>query len=95
MQPFNPVYGTGQNLTATGTSASVSLRKGPQQIRIINTGANPGQVRIGQGSQTATVADLHLIPGAVESFTKFADHDTLAYISASGTTFNIIMGQGL
>ena len=95
LQPFNPQYGSGQNLTATGTSASVTIPKGTKQVRIVNTGAtNPGQIRIGTGAQAATAADLHLAAGASIIVTKAQDHDTLAYISAVGTTFNIMMGEG-
>lgn len=94
LAPFNPVYGSGQNLTAAAATASVSIPKGTKQIRIINTGLNPGQIRIGVGAQTATAADLHIVAGAIETFTKFEDSDTLAYISAAGTTFNIMVGEG-
>lgn len=94
LAPFNPVYGSGQNLTAAAVSASVTIPKGTKQIRIINTGLNAGQIRIGVGAQTATTSDLHIVAGAIETFTRFEDADTLAYISAAGTTFNIMFGEG-
>lgn len=93
-QPFYPHYGTGQNVTANSTSASVAISRGTNQIRIINTGSNPGQIRIGRGAQTAAAADLHLVPGAIEVITKGFDDDTLAYRSELGTTFNIMTGEG-
>ena len=94
MQPFNPVYGSGQKLTAAAASASVTISKGTKQFRVCNTGANPAYLRIGSGEQTATSADLYIEAGAIETFTKFQDAETLAYISAAGTTLNVILGEG-
>lgn len=94
-QPFNPSYGSGQNVTAAGTSASVSLSNKTKQVRIVNTGAtNAAQVRLGSGSATATAADFHIQPNSIEVITKNTDHDVLAYISAAGTTLNIMEGEG-
>ena len=92
--PFQPKYGSGQDVTAGAASASVSIGKGNKQIRIINTGNNPGHVRIGHGSQTASATDLRMQPGAVEVISKADDDDTLAHISALGTTLNIMLGEG-
>lgn len=92
---FNPAYGTGQNLTAGAASASVQVPAGPKSIRIVNTGTtNPAYVRIGSGAQTASTADLLIMPNTIEVFTKDMDHTTVAYISASGTTLNMILGEG-
>lgn len=94
-QPFNPKYGSGQNVTAAAASASITIPPGTKQVRIVNTGAtNAAQIRIGASPVTATAADFHIPPGAIEVVTRFEDHDTLAYISASGTTLNISMGEG-
>lgn len=93
--PFSPKYGSGQNVTASGTSASITLAKGTKQVRVCNTGStNPAQVRVGNGAQTATAADFHLPAGAIEVITKNEDDDTLAYISAAGTTLNVTLGEG-
>ena len=94
-QPFNPKYGSGQNVTAAAASASITIPPGTKQIRIVNTGAtNAAQVRIGSGTVTATAADFHIPPGAIEVLTRFEDDNVLAYISASGTTLNISLGEG-
>lgn len=93
---FNPAYGSGQNLTATASSQSVTLPAGTKSIRITNTGAtNSAYVRIGKGAQTATTADLLVMQNTIEVFTKDMDDTTLAYISASGTTLNFILGEGM
>jgi hypothetical protein len=92
---FNPAYGSGQNLTANATSQSVTIPAGTKSIRIVNTGSNPAQVRIGKGTQTATTADLHIMPNTIEIFTKDQDDTTVAYISALGTTLNIMLGEGM
>lgn len=92
---FNPTYGSTQTLTPGAASASAALQPGTKNIRIVNTGSNPAQVRIGKGTQTATTADLHLMPNTIEIFTKDQDDTTVAYISALGTTLNIMLGEGM
>lgn len=94
MQPFNPRYGSGQNVAPAAASASITIGKGEKSVRLQNTGASPCQVRIGFAPVTATAADFHLAAGAVEVITKDQDHDTLAHISIAGTTLNVMTGEG-
>ncbi len=98
LQPFNPRWGSNQLLTATGTSAAATVGGKVKSIHIENTGtSNPVYVRTGQivnGTVVATTADFRISPGTVEVFTKPEDDDRLAYISASGTTLEIIEGEG-
>lgn len=98
MQPFNPSWGTNQALTANSSSQAATVRAQTKSIHIENTGTtNPVYVRTGRianGTVTATTADFRVSPGTVEVITKPQDDDRLAYISASGTTLEIIEGEG-
>jgi len=98
LQPINPRWGSNQLLTAAAASAQATVSGQTKQIHIENTGTtNPVYVRTGNsanGTVTATTADLRISPGTVEVFTKPQDDDKLAYISASGTTFEIIECEG-
>lgn len=98
MQPFNPVWGSNQLLTANGGSQVAPLSKSTKQVHLENTGTtNPVYVRCylnANGTSAATTADFRLSPGTVEVITKFQDFDRLSYISASGTTLEIIEGEG-
>lgn len=98
MQPVNPRWGSNQLLTANGSSQSATLSGQTKQIHVENTGStNPVYIRTGNsrnGTVTATTADFRLSPGTVEVITKPQDDDRLAYISASGTTLEVIEGEG-
>ncbi len=98
MQPINPKWGSNQLLTASGSSQQATVAGNTKQIHVENTGgSNPVYLRTGNsanGTVTATTADFRVSPGTVEVFTKPQDDDRLAYISASGTTFEIIEGEG-
>lgn len=96
--PFQPKYGSNQVLTPAAGSASVLIGAGNKTIRIRNTGAaNPMFFRTGKavdGTVTATTADVPVSPGETVYIEKPQDHDTLAYISAAGTTCNVMTGEG-
>lgn len=94
LQPFNPKYGSGQNVSPAAASAAITIGKGEKQVRLVNTGAAACQVRLGVAGVVATAADFHLPGGATEVITKEQDHDTLAHISATGTTLNVMVGEG-
>ena len=94
LAPFQPRRG--QNLTATSaaSSASVSLDSQAKSVRLVNNGANICFVRIGAGAQTATTADMPVRAGSEIVVTKGDGEDTLAHISATGTTLYIQTGEG-
>jgi len=98
LQPINPRWGSNQLLTATNTSAQATVNGNTKQIHVENTGAtNPVYVRTGNsanGIVVATTADLRISPGTVEVFTKPQDDNRIAYISAAGTTLEVIEGEG-
>ena len=92
--PFQPRRGV--NLTATpgAASASVALDSQAKSVRLVNTGANICFVRIGAGAQTATTADMPVRAGSEIIVSKGDGDDTLAHISATGTTLYIQTGEG-
>jgi hypothetical protein len=86
----------GANLTATpgAASASVALDSQAKSVRLVNNGANVCFVRIGAGAQTATTADMPVRAGSEIIVSKGDGDDTLAHISATGTTLYIQTGEG-
>lgn len=95
---FQPHYGSTQTVTPAAASATITIGKGNKTIRVHNAGAtNPGFFRTGlasDGTVTATAADMPVYPGETVYIEKPQDHDTLAHISAAGTTFVITSGEG-
>jgi uncharacterized protein (DUF849 family) len=70
------------------------LAANDKAVRLVNVGANICHVRIGEGAQTATTADLPVRAGS-EIIVRKRDGDvTLAHISASGTTLHVATGEG-
>ena len=108
--PFRPSQGTTKTLSATGTSGNVTFDAkdvsastanagtigGHSVIRAYNAGTAIVFVRWGVGAQTATTADMPLIPGVVEVFSKAWQDDTFAGITGSGTaTVYVTPGEGV
>lgn len=98
-QPFAPNYGRNQVLSPAAGSASVVIdpQRLNDQLRFYNSGANKCYVRTfdsRNGAQSATTADYPIGPGAYSTITKFQDDDSLATISAAGTTLEVIPGRG-
>lgn len=96
--PFKPHYGSNTPVTPAAASASFTIGKGDKTIRVRNTGAtNEMFFRTGlasDGTVAATTADVPVAPGETVYIEKPQDHDTLATISALGTTANIMSGEG-
>ena len=93
--PFNPNRGANQVVSPAGTSASVSIDPTAKSVRLVNSGAtNICHVRIGTGAQVATVADVPVLAGDSVVVSKAEGEDTLAYISAAGTTLHVQTGEG-
>lgn len=93
--PFQPKRGANQVLTPAAASASASIDPVAKSVRLVNSGTtNICHVRIGAGAQTATVADLPVLPGQSIIVSKGDGEDTLAHISASGTTLHVQTGEG-
>lgn len=93
--PFQPKRGANQVLTPAAASASVSIDPVAKSVRLVNSGTtNICHVRIGSGAQTATAEDLPVLPGESIVVSKGDGEDTLAHISASGTTLHVQTGEG-
>ena len=92
--PFKPHYGTCQAVTAAAGSASITIGKGDKTLKILNTGSNIAFFRVGAGATTATSADCPIVSGTLCYIEKATDDDTFAYISAVGTTLQIMSGEG-
>ena len=94
MRPFQGQRGANQVTTPAAASASVSLDAVAKCVRLVNSGSNICHVRIGAGAQTATTADLPIRSGSEIIVAKGDGENTLAHISASGTTLHIQTGEG-
>lgn len=92
--PFMPRRGDNQVTTPAAASASVSIAADAKSVRLVNSGANICHVRIGTGAQTATTADTPVLPNSALIVQKQMGDDTLAHISASGTTLHVQTGEG-
>lgn len=92
--PFMPQRGANQVTTPGAASGSVTIDKVAKSVRLVNSGANICHVRIGAGVQTATTADLPVRAGSEIIVQKGDGEDTVAHISAAGTTLHIQTGEG-
>lgn len=100
--PFAPKYGSGQTVNPAAASANSPIEATNNQVRVVNTGSNAGYFRtynsvdaVGTPAlAVATAADVLVMPGMVTTITTPLTHDRIAYISAAGTTFNIMTGEG-
>lgn len=94
-QPVAPSYGTGQTVSPAAASATTPLVRGTNQLVLTNLGAGICYIRVGtSGMPPATVADYPIPAGAQVVITKGQDQDTLAHISAAGTSLHIMNGEG-
>ena len=91
---FEPRNGVNLTATSAASSASVSLDAQAKSVRLVNSGSNICFVRIGIGAQTATTADMPVRANSEIVVSKGDGEDTLAHISATGTTLYIQTGEG-
>lgn len=92
--PFQPRRGVNAVVTPAAASASASLDPQAKSVRLVNVGLNICHVRIGSGAQTATTADMPVRANSEIVVQKGDGDDTVAYISALGTTLHIQTGEG-
>lgn len=93
--PFKPHYGQTATVNPAAGSATVVLGRGDKSLRFINNGANICYFRTGVGAGVvATVLDCPILAGQILIIEKPQDDDTIAHISAAGTTLLITPGEG-
>ena len=94
--PFKPHYGTTQTFNPASSSATITIGRGDKSLRLINTGANICFFRTGPAASiaAATAADCPVAAGQTLIIEKAQDDDTLAHISATGTTLVVTSGEG-
>lgn len=92
--PFQATYGSGQVVTPAAASADIVIGIGNKNLCLTNLGAAVCYVRVGVGIQVATTADYPVPPNAQVVISKAQDDDHLAHISATGTTLQVIAGEG-
>ncbi len=96
-QPFSPKYGSNQVVTPAAGSATIDIDGDCKNVRVVNTGANKGYFRIFKtedGALTASTADCCVAAGMATTVTKADGQNKLAHISAAGTTFEVMVGEG-
>lgn len=94
---FTPVYGSGELVAPTTSSASIAIEKatGQKQFVVTNLGLVTCYVSPSIGSKTATTADYPILPSTKETLTKDQLATTFNYVSESGTgSLHIIPGEG-
>ncbi len=91
---FTPIQGATVSISATSVNAQGTLTFNSAQARIANTGTNVAFVRWGATAQTATTADMPILPGTVEVFSKDPSHLNFAAICASGETATVRVTPG-
>lgn len=99
VNPFNPHFGTNQNISPAAGAASITIDAKDQCVRLVNTGpTNPCHVKIGTSAQisasAATTSDLIIRPNSEIIVYKGDGQDTLSHISAAGTTLSVMTGNG-
>lgn len=92
--PFEPRRGANQTAVVTGVSGSVSIDPEARSVRFVNSGANLCHIRIGEGAQTATTADMVILANTSVVVSKAEGENTIAGISALGTTLHVQTGEG-
>ena len=94
---FGPKYGSGQTLSVTATSQSVTFGANNWAVTLTNLGSSVAYVRIGNGTIAATTADYPVLPLTQVSLSKNYDDDKLAVICAAAqtTSLHIIQGEGI
>lgn len=94
--PFMPERGKNFVVSPAAASAAVKVNPSAKSVRFVNSGAGLCYVRMGTSlsSATATTADTPVLPNTALILQKQMGDDTVAHISASGTTLNIQTGEG-
>jgi hypothetical protein len=93
-QPFSPSYGSGVSVSPGVASAASAVGYGNKNLVLTNTGANICYVHVGYVGEVASTVDMPVVAGTQITITKPQEATHVAYISAAGTTLNIMPGEG-
>jgi hypothetical protein len=98
LRPIGPHYGSNQVVTlAAATAQALTIERNDQQVRVWNSGASKLYLRTYENAGTVAVAsavDYPVPPGVISTFTKPLGHDRISLLSASGTTCEVMTGEG-
>jgi len=95
LEPFTPNFGSGVTVTASSTSANITVPENAESVCITNIGANIAYIKTGVlVGATASIADYPILPYAQAIITKSSSHGYFAYISAAGTSLHVMIGEG-
>lgn len=96
--PFQPKTGSNQILTATAASGIATIDRSNNQVRVLNSGTGKAYFRVFDSRATpganASVLDYPILPNASATISKGLNQDSIAYISADGTTLEVMTGEG-
>ena len=93
---FTPVFGSGQIISATTTSSSVTLSNKNESLCMSNIGSDAVYIKTGEGSATATNADYPVLPGQQVTMMLPEGHDTVAALAnATSSSVQVMVGEGI
>jgi hypothetical protein len=92
--PFQPNATKGVIVSPAVASAQITLGLGNKQVCFTNQGAALCYVRTGVGAIVASTGDYCVLPNSQVVVSKDDLHDSIAYISPTGTTLHIVCGEG-
>lgn len=93
---FAPSYTKGITVAPGVTTAASTIGVGSKSLCLTNLSSSVvSYVRVGLSGISATTADYPLLPSQQVTISKNQDHDTVAYITSSGTgSLHILPGEG-
>lgn len=94
LQRFTPSFNNGVTVSPGVSSAATTIGKGNTTLCLTNTGSNICYIKVADSSAVATAADFPVLGGTQKYISISSNHVSVAYISAAGTTLNIMPGVG-
>ena len=97
-RPFGPQFGSNQVVTlVAGVAQMRTLSSDSTAIRVLNSGSGDLYIRAyssQSGAPVASTADYPILSGMVSTLTIGAAFDRISMLSTSGTTAQVMTGQG-
>lgn len=95
IKTFSPSDAATTTIAATVASASTTLDRYSDCVRVVNAGTGTAFIRFSTGAETATVTDMPVLPNSTEVFTKGAYTHVSAICGTGTATLYFTNGQGL